>query len=311
MALPPKILKCAKLIVVLPGGPVIPLVPVPPDIAWSPSGAGSAKTFTDVEAIVETSLTPNTVYLTDSNTTYLFGTVDMKGGNFSASAGNADSRILSIPDGAIVRNLGAQIFGVGAFNGAMKVQFNSTGVDAPLQFDTAGPPQNFAPFEFGGGTLMENLGTRAVIDIPPAAPDSLLVFIVQNNAAIGPGAGLAPIVSMGAGSNCIIAMNNNINATLDPGWIVGDATNFVAFLTDGGFDFSLVASWVGIAACAKANQPTGLDGGSGPTAFRPMGLFGPLASGVRYFDTDLVPPRPIYWDGVAMQWNDALGAGPV
>lgn len=285
------------------------------DIGWSPSGQGTATTFAEVIAQVAATTAIPIVDLLDGTppsapvTYQVSGTVDMRNGSFASPWPPQDQRILSFDDGAIVKNLGATVFAEYSFNGGMKVQFRSTGADAPLQWDA---PQSFGPWFFAvAGAWLENLGTTPVIKVPTPLPlqESALVFVMNGNSSLGAGAGLAPIVELGANAYCIFSALNQVSMSIDPKWITGNVTNTIVVISNG-FDFSQVTVWDFVTAGGNLfNVPLGLDAGSGPTVYRPIPLFGPVKKGTSYYDTDLVPPRPIWWDGV--QWTDALGVGPV
>ena len=282
------------------------------EIGWSPAGLGNAVTYADVLALVAASPVPPQVNLIDPGpftTPVMYAvtsSIDMKEGAFRSPLPPQDVRILRLSDGVVMKNLGSTVFSSFSFNGGIKIQLTSTGASAPLQWDG---PVGSGWFLSLAGSLLENLGTTAAVKVPPAAPDSLMVVILLGNGALGAGAGLAPIVELGAGAFCILSVVDPVNAVVDPKWASGNATNVVIVISDG-FDFSQVAAWgASLIGTPILNAPVSLDGGSGPTANRPVPVFGPLVVGTRYFDTSLLPPIPIFWDGV--QWNNALGAGPV
>jgi hypothetical protein len=75
------------------------------------------------------------------------------------------------------------------------------------------------------------------------------------------------------------------------------------------WNFQAMLGWPGVTGITIVNQPITMGGGSGPTPLRPVGALEPLIPGTRYWDIDLVPPRPVFWDGA--MFVDALGVGPV
>lgn len=283
-------------------------------VAWSPSGNGTARTWEDVQAFLANAKTPLNIHLVDidplGSTTFYDvppGVTDLNGSMFFAAPGASNQAILRVSDGAQLRNGGFTEFSQGMFNGGMGALFQSTvGSPSPLAWDTASGPAHFSAFSFSGGAGVLNMGTIPVISVPPAAPDSLMIFSPLNNASIVPGT--APIISLGAGAVLIIATLNNALAQFDPGWVSANATNLIAILADG-YDLNLTTTWAGAALATFINDPITIDGGSGPSTLRPVGAIVPLVKGTRYFDIDLIPPRPIYWDGA--QFVDALGIGPV
>lgn len=284
-------------------------------IGWSPSGRGDARLWEQVAPLVASSTVPPRIWLDDGTppappVTYsVNASIDMRNGVFAAMDLPQDQRILRIEDGSVLRNMGAQIFGIHSFAGGMKIQFFATGPDAPIQWDT---PLNSGPWALSlSSAYVENLGTTAVIKMPAVSipfPDVLLVLVCEANTTLGPGS--APIVELGTGANVILALPGQVvGGGIDNGWASGDASNKIGIISDG-FDFSVVAAWSAvIAGAVVVNVPIGLDGGSGPDAYRPSPLFGPIKVGTNYFSTSIVPPRPIYWDGA--QWVDAMGIGPV
>lgn len=279
------------------------------DVAWSPSGNGNAETWADVQAMLANTNVPLTINLVDvdqTNTVYYdvpAGVTDLKQSVFIAQPGGSNQAILRLADGAQLRNGGFREFESGLFSGGMGALFQSTGGSpSPLDWDTSFSPSHFSAFGFGAGSAIQNTGTIPVISVPAAAPDALMIFSPINNGSIIPGT--APIISLGAGALLIIASLNNNLASLDPGWISAGVTNVIGILADG-FDLSTTTTWVGAAGATILNDPITMDGGSGTTSLRPIGAIVPLVRGTRYWDIDLVPPRPIYWDGAA--FVDALG----
>lgn len=281
-------------------------------IAWSPSGNGTARTWEDVQAILANAKAPLAIHLIDVSfiaPVYYdipAGVTDLKGSAFFAPAGNPSQAIVRLADDAQLRNGGFNGLVSGLFNGNMTALFQSTfGSPNPLAWDT----QNlyrFAGFGFGTGAAIQNMGTIPVIHVPPATPDSLMIFAIVNNANVIPGT--APIISMDVGSTIIVVAINNGAGFIDSGWISAGITNLVIMLADG-FDLGTVPTWAGAALATFINNPISIDGGAGPGFLRPFGIFFPLVIGTRYFDVSLLPPRPIYWDGA--MFVDALGIGPV
>lgn len=281
-------------------------------VAWSPSGNGNAKTWKDVQAILANTTVPLSIHLIDVDfATPVFydippGITDLKNSVFFVQAGNPGQAVLRFADGAQLRNGGFNGLVSGLFNGNMSVLFQSTiGSPNPLAWDSQ-DLYRFANFGFGSGAAIQNVGTIPAIQVPQAAPDSLMIFVFANTSDIIPGT--APIISMDVGSAMIVVVLNNGAGFIDPGWISAGATNLVIMLADG-FDLGTVPTWAGAAFATFINNPISIDGGSGPSFLRPFGAFFPLVVGTRYFDISILPPRPIYWDGA--MFVDALGIGPV
>ena len=278
-------------------------------IAWSPSGAGTATTWDDVRGILADTRSPMTINLIDTQGTYnITGVTDLKFSTLVAAPGiNAN---VQIADGAQLLNGGVNQLVSGLFNGGMAVTFNSTGSSPnPLFWDSQSDPSRFAPFAFGGGATIQNNGTVPVINVR-TNPDGLLVVIAENTAGILTGTG--PIIHLEDGAFLFLSWaNNGASMSFDPGFVTADnpASNTIGILSVGGFDFDRIATWVGVAGATVINNPLGMEGGSGPSAYRPFGAIGPLVRGTHYWDADLVPPRPIFWNGAS--FDDALGIGPV
>lgn len=281
------------------------------NIAWSPAGNGNARTFDEVGALIEAAVTPPLVYLVDgfpgAGVEYDVGSIDMRFGRVVAPEGDASSRIFKIRDGAQVKNFGTALLGEGAFSGGMTCLGTTTSGPSPLAWDSSEDGSgSFAAFGVSSGVLLQNDGTVPLVVVPPAAPDSLLIFAISgNSSAGGPGA----IIGLGAGANLFMVVQQaNIVGTLAATWLGANGTNLVALLCDG-FDFAQIAGWTSAVGATVINQPLAMDGGTGPTANRPVGAIAPLAKGVRYYDQEIVPPKPIFWDGA--DFTDALGVGPV
>lgn len=279
-----------------------------PNIAWSPAGNGNARTFDEVGALVEASKTPPQIYLVDGvpgqHVIYDVGSLDMKGGKVVSGPGDASAKTFRIANGAQVRNLGTTIFGDASFTGGLTCETTTTGSGpSPLAWDSSEGDGHFAAFSLASGALLVTSGDVPSIIVPPAAPDSLLVFILSGNASLGGGA--TPAIRLEAGANLFHATTLNVIGSYFANWLEADGTNFIGVLADG-FDFSLIAGWPLAAGATFINQPMSMDGGTGPTAYRPLGAIVPLRLGSRYYDQEVGPPAlPIFWDGA--QFTDALG----
>lgn len=280
-------------------------------IAWSPYGNGSAVTWKDVKTLLANSKAPLEISFVDVDPTngveYVVDEVtDLHNSIFQAPVGGANQIVLRILDGAQLRNGGIKELVDGLFNGGMTVQFERTSGPASLAWDSATGSSHFSAFGWGAGCSLVNTGSLPAIDVPDASPDSLFALLPANTAHIL--SGTAPIVSLGTGSFMFIATHNNGLAETNSSWLRADATNLVGVLSTN-FNFGQIATWTSASAATYINNPYDLGGGGGPTSLRPFGGIGPLGHGTQYFDTDLTPPRPIYWDGT--QFVDATGTGPV
>lgn len=280
-----------------------------PSVAWSPvNGNGNARAWSEVVSIIDAAKAPGTISLLDTSagSTIYYDVdedVDLKGFVFDSPPGG--NVVLRVADGVQLRNGGIKELLLGMFNGGMGALFQSNGTSrSPLAWDTQEDPTRFAPFAFGGGSVLRNDGTVPVINVR-ANPDGLLVLIAENTASIL--AGVGPIVHLDPGSNLFLAVNNNGAGGFDPGFVTATtpATNTIGVLSTTGFDFEALAAWVGVAGATFINNPLGMEGGAGPTVNRPIGAIGPLIKGTRYWDVGLAPPRLACWDGAA--FVNALG----
>lgn len=283
-------------------------------IAWSPLGNGNAVTWADVVALRAAASVPGVIYLTDvaqngPAVEYVVDEVgDIGASTFEAPVGGDNQAMIRIVNGGQIRNGGFRQLQSGMFTGGMTVRFEKTDGIASLAWDSADESitNGFAGFGWGGGASLENVGTTSAIVVKPALPDSLLVAAPINTANVKPGT--APIIELGAGAFLFVSILNNGIGTIDPSWLQADASNLIGIISED-FDFAQTLLWTNALAATVINNPVGMAGGSGPTSRRPFGAIGPLIKGTTFFDTDLVPPRPIYWDGFA--FYNAVGAGPL
>jgi hypothetical protein len=278
-------------------------------IAWSPAGNGDAVTWQDVKTILEAKKAPMAIYLIDTSQTYeVDESVDLHFSFFNCAPGG--NILLNIQDGVQLLNGGILVLSQGLFNGGMTVVFNSTGGSPnPLAWDSQDDPGRFAAFGFGGGCDVRNDGTVPVIHVQ-TNPDGLLIVILMNTARVLPSTGF--LVEIEDGATVFLAVVNNGVGNVDAGWISAPSdptTCLIGVLSNDSWDFADMAGWAGVVGITIVNQPITMGGGSGPTSLRPIGALEPLIPGTRYWDVDLVPPRPIFWDGA--MFVDALGIGPV
>lgn len=265
-------------------------------IVWSPAGNGTAKTWAEVRTLIQSTPVPQRITFPELGD-YVMGVdgevTDFHGSVFEGPIGGGVRAIIA--PGAQIRNLGLpSTQGDVTIVGQTNLGLNPIGYD---------PQTN--PFMLSAriGGSFSNEGTVPMMAIPNGA---LIVFVLFEGGKVnGPGTG--PIIFLGTGSICILATTESSLGALDPSWIAGDATSLLG-IESAGFDFSQIATWAGFSGFV-ANIPFNVDGGTGPTALRPIPVMGPMSLGTRYFDADLPPTGlPIWWDGT--QWINAAGVGP-
>jgi hypothetical protein len=211
---------------------------------------------------------------------------------------------LEIADGAQLRNLGGN--NNGGVRGLTFVGMSTgIGVTPPLAWDVGsggGAPYGFL-IASGGGSV-RNDGTVPMVQVPAGM---LMIAGIFQSGAFNDGAFNTPIVQLGAGAFVIVpyafATTANIGSTV----FGGGAGEVVGIENLGGFDFTTIASWSNFTGTVF-NIAFDLAGGSGPTAYRPFPVFGPLGNGVQYFDTDI--GYPVWWNVPLGFWVNAAGVGP-
>lgn len=272
-------------------------------ILWSPRGKGNAETFDDVRRLLDRSTSPQLITLDHTVASYVAdaqkGVVDLHGSWFAVPIGGTT---LSIADGTQLRNMGG-----GAFGGAsgIGIEGNSTGLRPALDWDagTPGSPLALLGSLYGGG--FRNDGTAPMIVVPDGA---FFVMSFAFGGGVQDGAHGAPVVSLGAGSVCLMAEAFNVGLPNATTWLAGPASSTLG-VENSGFDFDLIATWTSFLG-TTLNIPIGSGGASGPTAFRPVPVFGPLTAGTWYFDKSLAAGlgKPVYWTlAGGGQFVDATG----
>lgn len=192
--------------------------------------------------------------------------------------------LVSMTDGAVLHNL----LGI---RQNVRLQTNQTTAPA-LTFDT------FANLAITDGGVLENLGTRPVIDVASGAAFGLGL---KNTGVLS---GATPLVHLVGAAT--MALNGTDGSFIQNDIISGDALSTLVYIGDNTFVPPTLVGFLGSymidyrASNAARDTPS-----AGATAGRPTGgiPFGPLV-GQMYFDTDIV--KPVWWDGA--QWVDATGA---
>ena len=271
-------------------------------IFWNPLGANADhKTWDDIMAIIEASDDPQTI-IASSNVSYEIPPnstpYNLKGAKLVCPLGDASSTFINIQDGATLLDLSG-------IEGAATIIGNSTDRDYPsLNYSNFISSSGVAVFLQQFGNYLRNDGTEPMIIVP----DNNLFVLAQR---FGGGIDLTsnvPVIQLG--NNCTFILGNIGSSSRVPtNSIVGPATVNMIIQQDGSFDSNILNNLPGFLG-AFINAPYGADGGSGPSSFRPLPILYPyLNIGTKYFDTDLTPPKPIWWDGT--QWVDATGTGPL
>lgn len=269
-------------------------------INWRPDGTGDATTWAEVmaflagagygEAIVLASQFGGAYSIPPNVTPY-----DVKGAVFKAPLGNAAGTIIDVADGAVLHDCQG-------VTGGTVLAFHCTAAPAMTFTDPGGgSPASFF-VEEGAGIV--NLGTAPVMAIPAGVP---MVVAALRSGSVGEigGPPQGPIVFAGVGSFVICA--SMLGSTWIDGWLVNDGVDPTAncvFQQDGSLRAPNPVN-AGFAG-STFNVAFGNYGGSGPTAFRPSAVFGPLSVGVLYYDTDL--GSLIVWNGAA--WVAVGGGAP-
>jgi hypothetical protein len=276
-------------------------------ISWGAAEA-NAQSWSDVQRLLGLTTVPQSITVDPFATiayTITPGGVDLHGSWLQIDTPAVANAEVHLVDGAQIRNLGGGAQG-GVRNGVMLV-YEGTGATPPLVWDSMpGNPVGFLSLVAGGS--LRNDGTAPMITVPPGA-----FFILGSilNGNIQPGANSQPVVALETGAVMILAYlespSNDTSTNFDPLWVTGDGTNFIGIMHDDGFDFSVITTWTGFTGLVL-NLPLGFNGGSGPTAFRPVSMSGSLPSGMTYYDTTL--GFPIWWSQFSGFWVNAAGAGP-
>lgn len=141
-------------------------------------------------------------------------------------------------------------------------------------------------------------GSAEVISVPNAAASPFYLELIESTIST---AVLTPLIALGGGAALAIQLMQG--SQIVDTTVSGPVGSTLTFQHDGGTPFPIPTQTLMLGTVE--NSPFGVVGGSGPTTFRPASP----TLGTMYFDTTLVPPIPIWWDGA--QWVDATGTGPV
>jgi len=287
-------------------------------LVWRPDGLGDVRTWDEVMAVVSSNTGPTTIYCPQPPSVQFPAPVyvvqpgpppatpvvwDMKGSQFVAPRGPHDAIQIQIRRGATLLNL-ARIAG------GLRLQASKQAGDPQALTFTTADPSISVVFVVDDGAELKNLGsaTDAVLTVPGTGQEYYVVFNQMGTAQAD--GGYPTVVALaGAVLNVnVLSGGLSLDTFQPPNWIGSDPAANVRWIHDGTMAFPL-GFWTGYHpnnAGTNVNQPTGIGGGMGPQAYRPtfQGGGGPSV-GCMYFDTDEVPPVPIWWDST--QWVDSAG----
>lgn len=257
-------------------------------ITWGTGG--DAESFDDVMVRVEAAKVPLSIFqipgthvIPANSSRY-----EMNGSIFTKVSPTSDPGAIAIEDGAVLGNL------IGGLANGVRVEAACSTPCFELDDPDGGAPRFMflGPF---GGTLINN-GSAPMFDFPAG---SFTIF----GCIVGGGffGNTAPVFALGAGATCIHAAIGS-GPTYVGDWASGDGSTVLAVYHSGialdngpGSFLPLPASFLGSAQ----NAAIGTDGGSGPTAYRPVGLFAPTPIGCKYWD--MTVGKFIAWDGAVYQ----------
>lgn len=265
------------------------------DVLWCPDGTGDVRTWDEVMTVVRGVRKPVTIWvklgagnysIPSSSTPY-----EMKHSTLRQSMLGAYV-IVEMAAGAVLRNLGS------VQSCGLRVRPAGS---AALEFD---PPIAGAPavFMLGLNGIIENAGSSAAIEIPD---DGAFVLNSLGSAGVSAASTAALINFNGTPSLALIAIGGETSPTFPADSITGGGAANLIILHDGTApEFPNFTSFAG----TVLNVPSGVVGGAGPQAYRPVGGFNPSPHvGCDYFNTDSGGPE--WWDGAT--WIAGSGGGAV
>ena len=255
--------------------------------------------WADIRAqIIAMSPMPGPIYL-DVGAPYVAGVaaeVTNLHGMWFQMVTSGQGAILQIADGAQLRNLGG-VSAPGGVNG-VSLLGNRTGGLVTLDWDAGA---DFMSATTGG--YFGNQGSAPLVDVAPG----VTIKLELSNSSLYAG-GTAAVINLGATVVCFVTLTGALPNAFPANWITGGGTTTLVIQNTGGFDFNQVASWAPGFTGVVHNVALDLQGGTGPTAYRPSTYVGPLGNGTQYFDTTL--GYPIWWNVSLNYWVNAAGVGP-
>lgn len=264
-------------------------------IAWRPDGSGDAVTWGEVVKILNANVVPMVVDVSADQSGYVVppGEYDFHGGGFSTTFG-ADRPVVDVQDGATFVDLSIVA-------GSVVLDFHPSGGPALLYTAPATGLPGVLSLQRNG--TIKNSGSVPLVNTGPSLGGPGIVLASFEDGGIA--AGSAPILEIAAGSvaSFLTIGSVNIGDVVPSSLVSGPIGSSLWLVHDGtlSFPFPAQPAFLG----SVLNLPLGCSPSGGPTALRPAPIF-PLSTGVSYFDTGIVPPRTVWWDGGA--WVDATGA---
>lgn len=264
-------------------------------IAWRPDGSGDAAAWSDVVKILNANVVSMLVDVSPEQSGYVVppGKYDLRGGGFSTVFG-ASRTIIDVQDGATFVDLSVVA-------GSVVLDFHPTSGPALVYTDSPLGLPGILSLQRNG--TLRNSGTVPLVTSGPSTGGPGIVLASFENGGIA--AGSAPIMNIEAGAVAIFLVIGafNIGDVVPSSLVSGPLSASLWLVHDGSLSFPFPAQPAFLGSLL--NLPLGCSPSGGPTALRPAPIF-PLSTGVSYFDTGIVPPRTVWWDGAA--WVDATGA---
>lgn len=215
------------------------------------------------------------------------GTWDMRHAMFWADWTGAPSEVDVTGDG-VVRNINWLL--------GTRLKFHD---QAKLEMDAPPGQPKVVIMAFGGGIYSDAPSAPIVV-----APGELFIAGGVLGGALD-GSGGGPIIEVGPGAFLYaLSLVSTAGPTIPAGSIVGDPAALLVYGHDGTF-----AGWPSLPGFLgmKINYPVNGNGGRGPTADRPVNVFGPdpVIVGWTYYDEEVDKPIVV---NTALDWVDYSGA---
>lgn len=247
-----------------------------------PSSGNRVRTWAEAYAIVQASNAPIDIACALQTIPVPPGTYDLKGGSlFSVQFGFGASSLVNLADGALIKNL--------LSIESLEVRGNSNN-QASLAWEQV-PGE--ASMRVAFGAVIANRGTHSMIEIPA---DGFGDFAVINQSRIS--AEPDRIFALGTNAELFLQVTLGGTGSFSDGFVSGGASATLAYFHDGSMQSPLPVN----AGFTGTTTNTPIQGTGGTTAERPTGS---LNAGTVFFDTTIVPNRPVFWTGAA--WVDATG----
>ena len=269
-------------------------------IVWRSDGTGDAVTWLEVVALIGT--TPGVQIYVDEQLVFLQvtpGVWDVLGAVFYSPY------LLAAVTGVVIQD-GAQLRNCRGGSGGLAFDCQSTGLPS-FAFDIMGLVVPLANFSLARGATVQNSGTAPAIQAGQGdVPGSFFLLELATGGSFNANPAVPVLNATQVTVFCVV--EESITETpLGLNTLSSDALSGLGFVQDGTLraaatDWPL---WLGIVA----NSTYSLDGGQGPTGFRPTNIgLGDVPTGATYYDT--TTREPLYWDGLAWQTWDVLGIEP-